>query len=212
MDRTARARVARGTRRPVARPSAALRRKRTGSHAKPLPRRTPLRATRLAAAFALLALPLLAGCGYHQDVPALPGGAHELTVQRIANLTDMGELDVRLRAQLERRLAQMAHVRLVAPERSSLALSIALLRLTIDRSLDPAISTERTFLYSLSGTLTLTDLRTGRPVINSEAISVQVTRLYAPTVRETPAIRDEGLNDVLARFAEVVEQRLFRTF
>ncbi len=207
MDGTARTRVARGPRRLAAPPSAALCQPCSRPHA--VPRRALLPAVLLAAGLGLLAL---GGCGYHQDVPALPGGAHDLTLQRIANLTDMGELDVRLRAQLERRLAQMAHVRLVAPERSALALSISLISLTIDRSLDLAITADRTFLYSLSGSLTLTDQRTGRNVISAERINVQVSRLYAPTVRETPAIRDEGLNDVVARFAEEVEQRLFRSF
>jgi len=166
----------------------------------------------LALGVVMLVLLAPGGCGYHADVPALPGGAHELNLQRIDNLTDMGELDVRLRAELERRFSHMAHVRLVPAERSALALHIALVNLRIDRSLDPAISAERSFAFTLNGTLTLTDLRTGRALISGAPVSAQVVRLHDPSVLETPAIRDEGLNDVVARFAEEVEQRLFRTF
>jgi hypothetical protein len=173
-------------------------------------------AATLAWAAPLLVLAALAawpaGCGYHQDVPALPGGAHTLALQRVANLTDTGELDVRLRALLQQRLAQQAHVRVLPPERSALGLSLALDAFAIDRALDPAITSDRSFQYSLNGRMTLIELSSGRKLIDNEAVSASVQRLYAPAVQETPAIRDEGINDVLAAFAEAVERRLFRTF
>jgi len=161
---------------------------------------------------AVLLAALLGACGYHQDVPHLPGGAHTLTLRRITNLTDTGELDVRLRTALQQRLAQQAHIRLQPPERSALALSIELSSFTLNRVLDPAITTERSFVYTLTGRVTLTDLRNGRTYIAGEALTASVTRLYAPDVQETPAIRDEGLNDAVAAFAEQVQQRIQRTF
>jgi hypothetical protein len=164
---------------------------------------------------ALLLAALTAGagaCGYHVDVPALPGGAHSLALQRIANFTDTGELDVRLRTQLEQRLAQQAHVQVNSPEHSALALDVVLDSFRVDRVLDPAITTDRSIVYSLSGRISLTELRNGRKLLDNEAVTVQVQRLYDPSVRETPAIRDEGIHDVLAMFADEVERRLFRTF
>jgi len=178
------------------------------SHARP----RSLLAAVLTGSLLTAALATLAACGYRQDVPTLPGGANALHLQRVTNLTDTGELDVRLRAEMERRFSQQAHLRLTASERSALALGVVLYNFKIDRSLDPAINAERTFFYSLSGAMTLTDQRTGRKLIDGASIHVEVFRLYAPSVRETPAIRDEGLNDVLARFAEEVEKRLIRTF
>jgi hypothetical protein len=155
---------------------------------------------------------LLSACGYHADVPALPGGAHTLALQQVANLTDTGELDVRLRAALERRLSQQAHLRLTAPEHSALGLSVELSALTIVRRRDPAITADRSIRYTLHGQLTLSDLRSRRALIDREPLSVEVLRTYDPTVPETAAIRDEGLDDVVAAFAEAVERRIFRTF
>jgi hypothetical protein len=176
-----------------------------------LQRRRAVAATSLAALWAA-ALLGLGACGYHQDVPTLPGGANALHLQRIANLTGVGELDVRLRAELEARFSRQAHLRLAPSERSALSLQVALIELTTDRLLDPAITSDRTFLYTLRGAMTLTDQRSGRKLIDNDPIAVQVSRIYGPAVRDTPAIRNEGVNDVLAQFAEEVEQRLFRSF
>lgn len=167
------------------------------------------RATRLLWLFALIGL---AACGYHQDIPVLPGGGHSLALERIENLTDMGELDVRLRTQLERRLAQQANVRVLPPERSALSLSLTLDTFALDRVLDPAITSDRSFLYTLTGRMTLTELSSGRKLIDNVPVTAQVQRLYTPTMLETPAIRDEGTNDVVAAFASEVETRLFRWF
>lgn len=164
-------------------------------------------------ALALAALAgLLAGCGYGQDVPHLPAGAESIALRSVQNGTDTGELDVRLRAALLERLHKRAHVRLLPPERSTLALEVELTELTIYRVLDPAITSDRSFVYSLTGVMSLIDQRTGHRLVNNAVISARVSRLYAPDVRETPAIRDEGLNDVLASFADQVERRVFLTF
>ena len=173
----------------------------------PRPNRLPVRAALL---LLLVALPA-AGCGYRQDIPRLPGGARSLSVEAIRNYTDMGELDVRLRAHLRQRLAQQAHISLLPAAQGALVLSIDLDRFTLARTLDPTLAIERTFTYTLTGRLTRVDPRTGVRHLNGEAITVSAARAYPP-VLETPAIRDEGINDLLAAFAEQVEQRLLRAF
>lgn len=162
----------------------------------------------------LLALALGAGCGYRQDVPRLPGGARTIALQAIANHTTTGELDVRLRAQLEHRLAQQAHLRVTAPAQATLLLSVRLDTLTVSRVLDPAIASQRSLTHTLTGHVTLLDRHSGRKFLADEAVSVSVQRLHDPGVveTETPAIRDEALDDTLAAFAAQVERRLFRTF
>ncbi len=166
----------------------------------------------LAAALLAAAVALPGGCGYAPDVPRLPAGAHSVGVARVANLTDTGELDVRLHRMLLRALQQRASVQLLPPERAALTVEVTLTTFTITRTLDPTITTDRSFGFALSGTVTVTDQRTRRRLITDHPLSAAVTRLHAPTVLETPAIRDEGTNDVLAAFAVQVERLLFTTF
>lgn len=175
------------------------------------PRRRAIRSLALRWAGLLLVL-LFIGCGYRQDVPVLPAGARTIAIGAINNLTAMGELDVRLRALLQRDLLRRRHVAILAVERSDLVISVDLTALTITRVLDPAITTDRSFAYALSGRVTLTDQRTGQQLVSGRGVTASVTRLYAPEVRETPAIRDEGLNDVLAAFAEQVQREVFLVF
>lgn len=159
------------------------------------------------------ALALATGaCGYHQDVPHLPGGAHTLTLQRVANLTDTGELDVRLRVLLQQRFSQQAHVRLEPAHESALGLSIDLSQLTVTRVVDPALTPEPTYSYTLTGQITLADLRTGHKYADHQTIVVSVRRIYPPAQLETPAVRDDGVNAVLDAFAQQVQQQVEDTF
>ncbi len=175
------------------------------------PRRRAIRGLALRWA-GLLPVLLFTGCGYRQDVSVLPAGARTIAIGAINNLTAMGELDVRLRALLQRDLLRRRHVQILAVERSDLVISVDLTALTITRVLDPAITTDRSFAYVLSGRVTLTDQRTGQQLVSGRGVTASVTRLYAPEVRETPAIRDEGLNDVLDAFAEQVGREVFLVF
>ena len=159
----------------------------------------------------VLVMALLAACGYRQDVPALPGGATSLSLSAVTNRTDVGELDVRLHAELTRRLARQAHVNLL-PADGSLQLSISLEQATLTRALDPGQTAERAFSYVLSGRMPLLAPRSGVRHVDGEAISAAVTRYRGTGVLETPAVRDEGWGLALTAFAEEVERRLLRTF
>lgn len=178
------------------------------------PAATGRRVPAWAAALAMLLALLLAGsgCGYRQDAPRLPVGAQSLALHDVQNRTQQAELDVRLRGELLGRLERHAHVRLLPEARSTLLLEVALDEFTITRTLDPAITSDRSFVYQLTGRMSLTDQRNGYRLIDNAGVSASVSRLYAPDVVETPAIRDEGINDVLERFAEQVEHRLFLVF
>jgi hypothetical protein len=170
------------------------------------------------AMFALLVLAglmlpaALSGCGYAQEVPALPAGARSIAIGEVANLTTVGELDVRLRALLHRQLLRRTHVLLRPRETSDLVVSVTLAELTLTRLLDPTLTADRSFRFALRGSVTLIDRRSGKPLIAGRSLSAAVRRLYPPEVLETPAIRDEGLNDVLAAFAEAVEREVFLVF
>lgn len=161
------------------------------------------------AAWALLAA---GGCGYGQDVPRLPAGAESVALQPVRNLTDQAELDVRLRGKLLQRLQRHAHVRIVPEETSTLLLTVQLDGFSISRVLDPALSVDRSFVYTLRGRITLVDQRSGRALISNQSVIARAGILYAGGVLETPAIRDEGIDDVLDGFAEQVEHRLFLSF
>ena len=161
----------------------------------------------------LLMVSLLAvGCGYRQERPGLPAGARSLGLSPVKNLTGSGELDVRLQALLKRRFSGHANIRLRDPGKSDLRLHIDLTRFETTRRLDPALALNRVFGYRLQGTLTLFDARNGKALIAKYPLSASVRRYYADTVVETPAIRDEGLSDVLKAFADKVERRVLLVF
>lgn len=180
-------------------------------------RRTTLLHTalpRLARALAVLALVagLAPGCGYHQDVPHLPGRAHTVALERVNNLTDTAELDVRLRVLLQQRLSRQAYVHLEPAHRSELGLTVDLQDLSVTRAIDPARGTVPSVSYALSGLITLVDLRTGHTYIDQEPIKVAVNRVYSATQLETPAVQDDGVNAVLEAFAKQVQEQIGNTF
>lgn len=168
---------------------------------------------RMRGAVALLCLLwIMAACGYQQDRPALPAAAHSLGVGPVINLTGTGELDVRLRALLLEKFATHAHIRLGGPSNSDLELRVTLNSFQITRALDTVIGTDRAFGFSLAGSLKLIDNRSGKTLIASHPFQAGLTRYYAPSVLETPAIRDEGMQDVLKTAAEQVVNRVLLVF
>lgn len=166
----------------------------------------------LALAAALLSAVLAAGCGYHQDVPRLPGGAERIGIGPIRNLTSVGELDVRLRARLKARLLRQAHVRLVSPEAGDLLLTATLTDLHISRVQDSTDPNRRLLDFTLAGRISLADRRSNRMRMDNQPVSAAYQVVIPITTLETPAIRDEGVNGVLSAFAEEVERRLFLSF
>jgi hypothetical protein len=160
----------------------------------------------------LLLVGLAAGCGYRQDVPVLLGGGQRLAIGPIRNLSYAGELDTRLRAQLQARLLRHAGLRLVPPAQSDLLLTIEITDLRIDRGLDGSAPGRRSLVFVVSGRLTAEDQHNGRKLIAGEALSASSQVLFDPPLLETIALRDEGINGAVDAFAAQVEQRLFFTF
>ena len=154
---------------------------------------------------------LLSACGYNQDVPTLPGGAKSIYVAPVQNLTDMGELDVRLQALLRRRLLRHSHVAVNTAGAADLVLSVTLTRFSIQRSLDTALGSERTFAYGLTGRMKLSGHPTGGNLAN-RVLSARVTHYHDSATLETPAVRDAGIEDVLEAFVDQVERALFSSF
>ncbi len=154
----------------------------------------------------------VAACGYQQDPQALPAGARSLSIGRVNNLTGTGELDIRLRSLLTRRLSSSSQFQLRPVRKSDLEIRVDLTVFRIDRVLDPAIDTDRAFGFHVSGTLTLVDRRTRRVIIARRRLSATVNRFHGATVLETPAIRDEGITDVLHKFAGEVENQVLLVF
>ncbi len=163
------------------------------------------------------ALFVLNGCGYSQDVPTLPEGAKSIFVAPVQNLTEQGELDVRLQALLRRRLLRHSHVAVHTASDAELVLSVSLTSFSIQRTLDPTsdletpLETVRTFVYTLTGRMRLSEPRTGRDLDN-RALSAGVTRYHDSATLETTAVRDEGIEDVLEAFVDQVERALFSSF
>lgn len=157
------------------------------------------------------ALSVLNGCGYSQDVPTLPAGAKSIFVAPVQNLTEMGELDVRLQALLRRRLLRQAHVAVNTADDADLVLSVSLTSFSIQRTLDPAQNTLRSFVFALSGRMRLSEFRTKRSLADS-IHTARVTRYHEAATLETTAVRDEGIEDVLEAFVDQVERALFNSF
>ncbi len=172
-----------------------------------------IRARRALLPAALAALWLVAaGCGYRQDVPRLPAGALSLAIGPIENATFTGELDVRLRDALKRRLMRHAHITLRPPEASDLVLTVRLTGFDITRTLDPAVTANRTFGFRLEGRYTVQDRRRGEPLVSGRPLRVRVALVQDPGTLETPAIRDEGIDDAVDAFAERLLEEVLLVF
>lgn len=177
--------------------------------------RAPRRRT--VAAWAVLGLAgavlwLAAGCGYRVDTPRLPGNAGTLAIGVIRNRTFQGELDVRLQHRLRSLLLKHPGFELGPPDHSDLILDIELTQFRTVRARDLASVNLNSVTFQLVGLVSVYDRRQSRYYVNRQPVS-STSRLDfdAPTV-ETPAIRDEGLEDAVLSFATQVENLVFLTF
>ncbi len=154
----------------------------------------------------------VAGCGYRMETEGLPGNAHSLGIGRIRNLTHTGELDVRLRTELRRRLARNPSFRLTPPERAELQLEVALTRLRVTRPLDVSDTDLSSLRYVLGGVMTVFRRMPERKQIMRRKVNAMVRLDFDRAVIETAAVRDELDEDVIIEFAGQIVQTLYRHF
>ncbi len=174
------------------------------------PRAAGLLALLVGAALVLAAA--LGGCGYRQAVPRLPGDAGRLAIGPVRNHTFTGELDVRLREALRRRLLAHAFVRPVAGARSELVLEIDLDALDVQRRVDAIDPGRRVLTFTVRGRMRVRDRRGEDAVVHDQRVSAAEAVVVDATALETPAVRDEGIDDALDAFAAQVERRLLQHF
>jgi hypothetical protein len=146
------------------------------------------------------------------DAARLPGNHRTLAVEPIRNKTFEAELDVRLQEALRRRLYRTAGVELADPGNSGLVLTLEIQ--AFDRS--RARSTNNTSVTQLNhyvaGTMTLREPGTGRVLLDRLPIVLSTSYALPVADVETPAVRDDALNDVVAQFAQAVVDRLLVNF
>lgn len=155
---------------------------------------------------------LVAACGYRQEVPGLPGGATRLAIAPVQNATYESELDIRLRARLDKRLRSHAHLRLVDRPRAELVLEVGLQELTIMRTIETIAPRRKVLTFTLTGRVSLMDRRSDDYVLSDSPVTATEQVAVAEAALETPAIRYDGIDKVVAAFAEEVEAMLLRHF
>jgi hypothetical protein len=159
-------------------------------------------------AIALATLVALAGCGYEQNRPRLPGKAERLTIGLVQNRTYTGELDVRVREEIRNRLLLNGAVVLTSPERSELTLELDLNKLDIVRARDLTNTAVSSLSFVLTGRMVVADTRDPNHRYVNEAVVVTTSLNFDRPVLETPSVRDEGIGDLVRAFAKEVELRL----
>ena len=164
-----------------------------------------------AGAIALLLLGL-AACGYHMEGEYLPENLTTLSIGPIHNRTYTGELDVRLKHELRRKLSRNPNLRLAGQGRGELTLEIELTSANIIRRLDVSDTDLSSLRMRLKGKMILrrTDVRTR--IVRQRKISVLARLGFDTPVIETPAVRDEITNDAIILFAEQVESVIYSNF
>lgn len=161
---------------------------------------------------ALLVSLTVAACGYHWESPRLPGNAGTIAFADIRNRTLTGEVDVRLAHRLRALLLKHPGIQLTTPDHSDLVLDIELTVLRIVRTRDLATTSLTGVSYQLAGQVSVYDRRTRQYYVYHEGLQgISTLNFDSPTV-ETPAIRDEGLDDAIQDFALKVEDALFLSF
>lgn len=159
-----------------------------------------------------LAVAILSGCGYRLDTPRLPDNAGTLAIGTIRNRTFQGELDVRLQHRLRSLLAKHPGFELTTPDHSDLVLDIELTQFRAVRARDLVSTNLTSVSFQILGLVSVYDRRKGKFYIARQPVnSVSTLDFDSPTV-ETPAIRDEGLEDAIQTFASNVENLLFLAF
>ena len=156
----------------------------------------------------------LSACGYSMDSPGLPAQHRTLAVNTIRNATFTAELDVRLQRELRRLLFRDAGIHVVPQSGTDLVLQIEVSEIRVSRRRSVDDTSVGQLTYNLNGLVSLREISSGRFLISRRAIAAN-SRLdfdeEAETL-ETPAVRDEGLNDAIELFAARVVDALLVDF
>ena len=154
----------------------------------------------------------VAGCGYRQEVPRLPDNATSVGIGSVKNLTSTGQLDVLLKTALIRQLSRNPALFLTGGERSQLILDIELSRLDVSRARSVSNAEISSLAFGLQGKMNLIRRVDGKAIISNAGIGANTHLDFDLQVIETPALRDEGINDLVIAFARAVEARLTTHF
>ncbi|MCH7476625.1 MAG: hypothetical protein IIA14_00810 [SAR324 cluster bacterium] len=154
----------------------------------------------------------VAGCGYRQEVPRLPDKATSIGIGSVKNRTATGQLDVLLKTALIRQLSRNPAFFLTGGERSQLILEIDLSRLDVSRARSVSNPEISSLAFTLRGKMKLIRRADGKAIFSGASISANTHLDFDLPVIETPALRDEGINDLVTAFARAVEERLTNHF
>jgi hypothetical protein len=152
------------------------------------------------------------GCGYGMDAPHLPNNHRTLALDPVRNRTFEGELDVRLQQALRRLLYRTAGVEMVSPDESGLLLTLEIQQLDLERARSLDSTDVKRLNYHIAGVITLKEQGTGRLLIDKAPVAVNTRYDLPEAAVETPAVRDDAVNAVVAQFAEAVVARLLVNF
>ncbi len=152
------------------------------------------------------------GCSYRLESPHLPNEAGTLGLAAVRNRTFTGELDVRLQHRLRSLLLRHPGFQIGQPEHADLVLDVELSDLNVIRARDLASTNLTSVSYRLVGFISLYDRRSSQYYFNRQPVVSTSHQDFDTPVTETPAIRDEGLDDAVEGFARQVEGMLFYTF
>ena len=162
--------------------------------------------------FLALAGSLGGGCGYRMETAKLPDNAESLGIGTIRNLTYTGELDIRLKNLLRRRLLRNPAFSVISPDRSQLILEIELKELIISRTQDVSDTDITSFGYTLKGEMQIIRAGPERIVVLKKNVEAKSVLSFNQPVVETPAVIDDAAHEVMIIFAEKVEEGIFINF
>lgn len=154
----------------------------------------------------------LSACGYSMDAPGLPAQHRTLAVDTIRNATFTAELDVRLQREVRRLLFRDAGIHVVPKSRTDLVLQIVVSEISVSRRRSVTDTSVGQLTYRLNGSLSLWEVSSGRFLISGRPIAARSRLDFANPTLETPAVRDEGLNDAIELFAARVVDALLVDF
>jgi hypothetical protein len=146
------------------------------------------------------------------EAPRLPNGRHTVGIDPIVNRTYEGELDVRLQQELRRRLFRDAGIRVWPIEQSDLVLTLELSTLAYNRARDINRSDVSSVSLSLAGVMTVRDAGTGQLLFNRAPVGASAALELPQAAVETPAVRDDAIDEVVGAFADAVIERLLLNF
>ena len=147
------------------------------------------------------------------DAPGLPAQHRTLAVDTIRNATFTAELDVRLQREVRRLLFRDAGIHVVPKSRTDLVLQIVVSEISVSRRRSVTDTSVGRLIYNLNGSVSLWEVSSGRFLISGRPIAASSRLDFAkPAPLETPAVRDEGLNDAIELFAARVVDALLVDF